>query len=117
VVAFIGLWTAAGFLVFEMFFILFTSANPMMTNALDIEVYEKCDAAFRGRFNAICVLADKLVGVLVLGLCKVLMDKGLADMFYIWSIPLIFITLFFVVRSRRFLSKEASLSTEAGFHQ
>lgn len=116
-VAFAGLWFASSPIIFAFFFILFTLANPLMANALDVEVYEKCDAAFRGRFNAVCFLADDLVGAAVLAVTKHLMDIGKADLFYLWSIPLMFLAILLVARSRQTLSKNASIQEVGIGHQ
>jgi MFS family permease len=97
---FIGLWLAPSPSVFISFFMIFTLSNPIMTNSLETEVYEKCDDLFRGRFNALCQLADDLVGVAVLFVCQKYISVGLASYFYILVIP-IMIIVFLLVQTNR----------------
>jgi len=100
---FIGLWIAPTSAIFIAFFMLFTLSNPVITNALETEVYEKCDDLFRGRFNALCQLADDLVGIIILSTCREFIDTGLADYFYILCLPIIAIVGFLISSNRKFL--------------
>ncbi|MGB8817699.1 MAG: MFS transporter [Rhizobiaceae bacterium] len=116
--AFAGLWFAPTPLWFAAAFVLFTLSNPVMTNALQTEVYEKCEDVFRGRFNALCQLADDVAGLLVLFVCQQMIDTGLVDRFYLYALPLMAITLLLVVKSRDRLTSRIGTVPSAGFgHQ
>jgi MFS family permease len=116
--AFVGLWFAPTPLWFAAAFVLFTLSNPVMTIALQTEVYEKCEDVFRGRFNALCQLADDIAGLVVLLVCQQMIDTGLVDRFYLYTLPLMALTLFLVVRSRGRLTSRIGAVPSAGFgHQ
>lgn len=106
--AFIGLWASGTSWLFIAFFMLFTLSNPVMTNALEVEVYEKCEDAFRGRFNALCQLADDVVGAAVLFLCQKHIGTGVTDLFYLLALPLMALVLLLIHRNRGYLSGRMS---------
>jgi MFS family permease len=102
-VGFVGLWIAPSTWIFIAFFMMFTLSNPIMTNSLETEVYEKCDDLFRGRFNALCQLADDLVGVSVLFVCQKYISTGFESYFYVLTVPLMIIVLLLIHANKNHL--------------
>jgi len=102
---FAGLWVAPSSAWFAAAFVLFTLSNPVLSNVLETDVYLRCEEAFRGRFQAVCNLADSLAGLAVLVLCKELMEWKVADRFFLWSLPLMMASLLIVARHRATLSR------------
>jgi Major Facilitator Superfamily len=113
-ISFLSLWFAPNAIWFVASFVLFTLANPVMSNSLETEVYEKCEDAFRGRFNALCAFGDDVIGFLVLLYCQQTIDQGGADSFYIIMLPLMLLVLFLVWTNRTFLQASTLNNPEIG---
>ena len=101
--AFTSLLMSATATLFICAYVLFTFANPILSNSLDVEVYEKCDDAFRGRFSALCNFSDDMIGFVMLLACQHFLVGSDSKYFYLISIPFILMTLVIVIKCRTWL--------------
>jgi MFS family permease len=100
--------------VFIFGFMVFTLTNPVLSNALETEVYGRCEEAFRGRFNSVCALADDLVGAVVLLVCQGLVSIKMGAVYFVASLPLILVTFLIVRWNRRSLEAGPQASAVVG---
>ncbi|MFT3673952.1 MFS transporter [Aestuariivirga sp.] len=106
-VGFIGLWVSDSISSFIAFFMVFTFSNPVITNSLETEVYEKCSDSFRGRFAALCYLSDDLAGLFVLTTFNLYGADERGDFFYLLSIPIMTFAILLIYSNRSYLNSHS----------
>ena len=102
-VAFLGLWLSSNSFWFIGSYVFFTLANPVLSNALGVEVYQKCQVEFRGRFGALCSFVDDAIGLAVLIICQRFVSPSNGQTPFMLALPLLALTLLVILKCRTWL--------------
>ncbi len=104
-VSFLGLGLSPSASWFIGSYVFFTLANPVLSNALGVEVYQKCDEQFRGRFGALCSFIDDAVGLVILVSCQHFIPSEAGQTPFLLSLPFLALTFVLIVRCRTWLAE------------